>query len=710
MSLRNIAPELAIKFAPFCSEIELPFFYALSQTKIDHDRLNDSAQPVLGLYEHRLTTSPDASCRMQILGNALVSENVPVGHIRAEGKIKNLNTIEDFRNIDKAALLKTAAKQIWNAINDGTIYSIPSLLASFTVISFADLKKYNFIYWFGFPALHSNPVWTRHATDKPDQLTGLETSALAEEYGSWRYVTDAREHGFFLAKRVRSTDENSISPQEEDAGNDLGYKWVIGSLRKFESGFFDVIPEKDRFIAFVDPSTYPDHPGWVLRNLLVLIRQRFKLKKANILCYRDTHSRRHEARSLILTLETQGIPTPPNEMPTITGWERNSVGKFAPKATNLAQYMDPKLLANMAVELNTKLIKWRLAPSLDLEKIKAAKCLLLGAGTLGTYVSRLLLGWNVKTINFVDNALISYSNPVRQPLFDFVDCLNGGSKKAPTAATALKKIFPGVDSTGYAMTVPMLGHPVVNEEESRSHFETLEKLFDEHDVIFLLMDTRESRWLPTVMGKAKNKLILNAALGFDSWVVMRHGVFSDAGPAPLGCYFCNDVVVPADSLKDRTLDQQCTVTRPGIAPMAAAQAVELFASILQHPLGVHAPAPCATKDQKGSLVEYDRDPADHPLGLVPHQIRGFAATFQNLIIKGQSYDNCSACSSRIVHEYKEKGWDFVKKALSDKKYVLELSGLAEVQRLAELALNDVDWSEGEGGIDLDDDDDNDDLR
>jgi ubiquitin-like modifier-activating enzyme ATG7 len=93
----------------------------------------------------------------------------------------------------------------------------------------------------------------------------------------------------------------------------------------------------------------------------------------------------------------------------------------------------------------------------------------------------------------------------------------------------------------------MLGHPITDEKSTRLDFETLDNLFDEHDVIFLLMDTRESRWLPTVMGKAKNKLVLNAALGFDTWVVMRHGVFAeDREATTLGCYFCNDVVAPAD--------------------------------------------------------------------------------------------------------------------------------------------------------------------
>lgn len=70
----HTAPRMALKFAPFGSEIELPFYTALSQSKIDYDKLDDSARPVLGLYEPRVTHAPDESCKMQILGNALSSD------------------------------------------------------------------------------------------------------------------------------------------------------------------------------------------------------------------------------------------------------------------------------------------------------------------------------------------------------------------------------------------------------------------------------------------------------------------------------------------------------------------------------------------------------------------------------------------------------------------------------------------------------------
>lgn len=96
------------------------------------------------------------------------------------------------------------------------------------------------------------------------------------------------------------------------------------------------------------------------------------------------------------------------------------------------------------------------------------------------------------------------------------------------------------------MSVPMAGHPIIDETVVKSEYETLQRLIQEHDAIFLLMDTRESRWLPTVMGKAAGKIVMSAALGFDSFVVMRHGTSSSSPGEELGCYFCNDVVAPAD--------------------------------------------------------------------------------------------------------------------------------------------------------------------
>ena len=61
---------------------------------------------------------------------------------------------------------------------------------------------------------------------------------------------------------------------------------------------------------------------------------------------------------------------------------------FAPRFANMRSSMDPKSLAESSVDLNLKLMKWRLVPDLDLPKMYNLKCLLLGSGTLGCNVAR----------------------------------------------------------------------------------------------------------------------------------------------------------------------------------------------------------------------------------------------------------------------------------------------------------------------------------
>ena len=41
--------------------------------------------------------------------------------------------------------------------------------------------------------------------------------------------------------------------------------------------------------------------------------------------------------------------------------------------------------------------------------------------------------------------------------------------------------------------------------QARDSYLRLDALVERHDVVFLLLDTREARWLPTVMAAAKGK-------------------------------------------------------------------------------------------------------------------------------------------------------------------------------------------------------------
>lgn len=88
----------------------------------------------------------------------------------------------------------------------------------------------------------------------------------------------------------------------------------------------------------------------MLRNLLVLLQQKWGLRKAQILCYRDVQSKPDSGRSLVITMQLdlpsdakapQGSLTS-TEMPKVTGWERNSAGKLSGRLADLTAYMDPQ--------------------------------------------------------------------------------------------------------------------------------------------------------------------------------------------------------------------------------------------------------------------------------------------------------------------------------------------------------------------------------
>jgi len=667
-----------LQFQSLSSLVDPSFWYSLTKEKIDNLKLSDEPIDIYGYYSYNSLQSSKSNDAvkipsfLQLNSSSLNNESVPPFSFPMKGLLKNTNTIEDFQKLDKKALFEEVSRKIWESILSGEAIKCPALLNQFLLISFSDLKKYKYYYWFAFPALISkNSYYLSNVTPLNEYLNEDELQSLHNKYQKLLEVPDNIKKGipgYFIFKK---DNENNVK---------------LGTLSEYES--FTSDDKNKTIIAFADPCVLPNNPGWLLRNLLILIKKKWKISEVTIMCYREIAGENTDlSQCKLMDIEIPGEELS-DDLPQSVGWEKNVKGQFGPRLANLGPTMDPNKLIESAVDLNLKLMRWRIMPSLDLEKISSTKCLLLGAGTLGSYVARSLMAWGIRHITFVDNGSVSYSNPVRQPLYEFKDCLNGGKPKAETAAESLKRIFPGIHSKGYKLTIPMPGH---NEDKkiTKENVELLEKLFDEHDAIFLLMDSRESRWLPTVLGAVKEKIVINAALGFDSFLVMRHGAKSiddDSLPtnhgSKLGCYFCNDIVAPVDSLKDRTLDQQCTVTRPGLSAIASANAVELLVSIINSPDGINSKA-------DSSSSPFDETPT--PLGLIPHQIRGFLTHFNNLLVVGQKFSQCTACSKTVIDEYKKGGVEFVQKVISQSGYLEHLTGLDELHKEGEL-LN-CDWDD-----------------
>lgn len=194
---------------------------------------------------------------------------------------------------------------------------------------------------------------------------------------------------------------------------------------------------------------------------------------------------------------------------------------------NVKESIGENAIVESAGKSNLELMKIRLAPEIDFKAIYNFKVLIIGSGTLGCNVARGLLSWGIEYITFVDNSKVGASNLLRQSLFESSDL---GKEKAIAASERVVKIFPPAQGkvSGFQFTIPMPDHPDSANNLSEN-VERLENLILQNDLIFLCTDNRESRWLPSLIAIAHNKPVINLALGFNSYVIMRH---------PLSTYHC----------------------------------------------------------------------------------------------------------------------------------------------------------------------------
>lgn len=222
-----------IQFMPFHSVVNSSFWYKLEELKVDVLKLSDKPQRIYGSYSNIRTPSHI----IEIDYSAFNSEFSPARNCYSvQGTLYNKNTIESFKECDKIELINEEGNQLIREIIDGRVLKNPRLLVRLALLSFMDLKRHRYYYWFCFPC----PMVSFRQTK--DRISLDESKELPVEcvLKAFLGITEDANKPFFVLTNKR--------------GN-----WYVKSLSECDGN-------PDDYYCYCDPvETACNSPSWVLR-------------------------------------------------------------------------------------------------------------------------------------------------------------------------------------------------------------------------------------------------------------------------------------------------------------------------------------------------------------------------------------------------------------------------------------------------------------
>lgn len=221
----------------------------------------------------------------------------------------------------------------------------PSLLNRFLVVSYGDLKKYRFHYWFAFPAFQvPDFVEVKEKKAINDVFSGEEKKQIQEKFETIRGYEENKER----------TDEFTCILVKNQEGI---------RLIKLTDWNQDTFKQNDEiYFICADPSALDKTPGWPSRNLIFLIASQYQKLNAAEKNYEIKFLFLRQWRKDILESSFTISLFFPNfidfqTQPKAFGWEKDSKNKMRPKYIELSATMNPEQLAASQSALNLKLMK-----------------------------------------------------------------------------------------------------------------------------------------------------------------------------------------------------------------------------------------------------------------------------------------------------------------------------------------------------------------
>ncbi|KAG5486141.1 hypothetical protein LSCM1_07256 [Leishmania martiniquensis] len=721
MSTVRRTPHLT--FSDLQLSIDIGFWEHLRQLKVTKWKLEEPHAALAGLMrvnvsDRKLLSPPNlvqlsaGSLDPSTLTQAAAENAADIVSVQVHGTVKSFNFAEELKALDlRGELLSIAAETLLKPAL--TLYvsteeeadawaRIP--FATLCMFTYIDAKAYRFFHWESFPC------------------TSIETALLVGTLVLG--ASPARPFSTDVAQAMHRHGTNLLRQQPARACNPFLAVCTNDSVEflSFSPTAFLTASATTgcaAVVCFFDFSDAAESIGLPARNIITCLRLAApSLTALRLYALRSGGTEKSVFVSLqfdpledsfVESLRERLTGAPPADLARVqwkeefpflkaSGWRKKKIDIL-----DLGPFIDPVQRAASDSRFNLELMKWRVLPSLALDSIARCKALLLGVGTLGCNVARNLLMWGVRDLTLVDRGRVSFSNLARQSLFTF-QAAKDGMKKVDAAAEAIEAIIPAAVVRPVPLTIHMPGHRIddTKANEALGDICRLEELIAESDVVFLLTDSREARWMPTIIAASTGTPVINVALGFDTYVVMRHGIpgpasrsnavgaedSSDTSRTELGCYFCSDIIAPTDSLSFRALDEQCTVTRPAVSSIASAVAVELLAELYQHPKGFRCPA-----YREATVGESDQGRCR--LGVIPQQIRGsvFSHTMHHLC--GERNPFCTACADALIHAYTQQGREFLLRCVNSPPLIEEVCGVKALKAKWEADMMETRWSSDE---------------